>query len=71
MSLVLLERYYNSLDAGLARSILAEHGIDSVLFDTEMSWEGLGGIIPIRLMVLAEDEVEAAAILSAERREAG
>ena len=28
-----------------------------------MSWEGLGGIIPIRLMVLDEDLEEAVALL--------
>lgn len=61
--LVELKRFHNSFEAGLARSVLAEHGIDSVLFDTEMSWEGLGGIIPIRLMVLDEEEEEARRIL--------
>jgi hypothetical protein len=59
MALVEAARFYNSFEAGLARSRLAEDGIDSVLFDTEMSWEGMGGIIPIRLMV-DENEVEAA-----------
>ena len=48
MALVEVARFYNSLDAGLARSRLAEDGIESVLFDMEMSWEGMGGIIPIR-----------------------
>jgi hypothetical protein len=61
--LVELGRFYNSFEAGLARSVLAENGVDSVLFDTEMSWEGLGGIIPIRLMVLDEDEEQARLIL--------
>ena len=63
MALVQLARFYNSFEAGLARSRLEAEGIDSVLFDTEMSWEGLGGLIPIRLMVLAEDEAEARRIL--------
>ena len=66
MALVELARFYNSFEAGLARSVLAEHGIDSVAFDTEMSWEGLGGIIPIRLMVLDEDVDEARKLLEAE-----
>jgi hypothetical protein len=65
MALVELARFYNSFEAGLARSVLAEHGIDSVLFDTEMTWEGMGGIIPIRLMVLDEDLDEARAVLRA------
>jgi hypothetical protein len=64
MALVEAARFWNSFDAGLARSLLAEEGIGSVLFDTEMAWEGLGGMIPIRLMVLDEDLAEAAAILA-------
>ena len=67
MALVELARFYNSFEAGLARSVLAEHNIDSVLFDTEMTWEGMGGIIPIRLMVLDEDQDEARLILRAEQ----
>jgi hypothetical protein len=65
MALVQLARFYNSFEAGLAKSKLESEGIESVLFDTEMSWEGLGGLIPIRLMVLDEDEAEARRILSA------
>jgi hypothetical protein len=40
--------------------------VESFAFDTEMSWEGLGGIIPIRLMVDDEDLDEARRILAAE-----
>ncbi len=58
-------RFYNSFEAGLVRALLAAHGIESVLFDTEMSWEGMGGIIPIRLMVVEEDADEARSILEA------
>ena len=39
--LVEFDRFYNSFEAGLARSRLAAEGIECVLFDTEMSWEGL------------------------------
>ncbi|HEY0013845.1 MAG TPA: DUF2007 domain-containing protein [Allosphingosinicella sp.] len=63
MALVQLARFYNSFEAGLAKSRLDVEGIDSVLFDMEMSWEGLGGLIPIRLMVLDEDEAEARRVL--------
>jgi hypothetical protein len=63
MALVELARFYNSFEAGLAKSRLAAEGVESVLFDTEMAWEGLGGMIPIRLMVLDEDRSEAAEIL--------
>ena len=55
MALVEACRFYNSLEAGLARSRLESEGIGAVLFDTEMTWEGMGGLIPIRLMVLEED----------------
>lgn len=64
MGLVEAGRYTNSFDAGAARALLESHGLGAVLFDTEMSWEGLGGIIPIRLMVLDEDLEEAIGILS-------
>ena len=64
MALVRLANFYNSFEAGLARSKLADEGIDSFLFDVEMSWEGLGGLIPIRLMVDDEDLEEAREILS-------
>ena len=63
MPLVQLARYYNSFEAGLAKARLEAEGIESVLFDTEMSWEGLGGLIPIRLMVLDEDEADARRVL--------
>lgn len=63
MALVRLANFYNSFEAGLARSKLADEGIDSFLFDVEMSWEGLGGLIPIRLMVDDEDLEEAREIL--------
>jgi len=63
MALVAVARFYNSFDAGAARSRLDAAGIPSFLFDTEMSWEGLGGIIPIRLMVDDEDAEEARRLL--------
>ena len=69
MALVELARFYNSFEAGLARSRLAEEEIDSFLFDMEMSWEGMGGVIPIRLMVDEDDRDEAFRILSAPDRE--
>ena len=66
MALVELAKFYNSFEAGLARSVLAENGLESFAFDTEMSWEGLGGIIPIRLMVDEDDLEEARLILAAQ-----
>jgi hypothetical protein len=55
VALVEFARYYNSFEAGLARSRLADCDIDSVIFDLEMSNYAGGLSIPIRLMVLEED----------------
>jgi Putative prokaryotic signal transducing protein len=55
MPLVEAARFYNSFEAGLAESKLADAGIHSVLFDVEMANYGIGVAIPIRLMVLDED----------------
>jgi hypothetical protein len=57
--LVELARFYNSFEGGVVRSALEAEGIDSVLFDTEMNWGGLDGVVPIRLMV-DEDDFDAA-----------
>jgi hypothetical protein len=59
MALVEAAKYYNSFEAGAARSRLDADGIDSFLFDMNMSWEGMSGIIPIRLMVEEEDFADA------------
>ena len=53
--LVEFARYYNSFEAGLAQSRLAECEVESVIFDLEMSNYAGGLSIPIRLMVLDED----------------
>jgi hypothetical protein len=55
MALVEAARFYNSVEGGLARARLASEGIESVLFDTEMNWGGLDGVVPVRLMVDEED----------------
>jgi len=55
MALVELAKFYNSLEAGAAQSRLDADGIESFLFDMNMSWEGMSGIIPIRLMVDEDD----------------
>ena len=59
MALVELARCYNSFEAGLLRSRLAEEEIDAFIFDMEMGWDGMGIAIPIRVMV-DEEELEAA-----------
>ncbi|WP_219894475.1 DUF2007 domain-containing protein [Aquisediminimonas profunda] len=55
MALVEFARYYNSFEAGLAQSRLADCDVESVIFDLEMSNYAGGLSIPIRLMVLEED----------------
>ena len=68
MALVAVAKYFNSFEAGLAKARLDAADIHSVLFDTQMNWEGMGGVIPIRLMVDDED-VEAALQVLAEEAE--
>jgi putative signal transducing protein len=63
--MVELGRYHNSFEAGLARSVLAEHGIDSILFDFNTAMEGASFLIPIRLMVDEDDIDEARRVLEA------
>lgn len=55
MPLVEFARYYNSFEAGLAQSRLADCEVESVIFDMGMSNYAGGLLIPIRLMVLEED----------------
>ena len=63
MPLVEVARFYNSFDAAVARSQLMANGIESVLFDTEMNWGGLDGVVPVRLMALDEDRDTARRLL--------
>ena len=67
MPLVVAATFANSFEAGLARSRLDADGIDSFLFDMEMSWEGLGGMISIRLMVDEDDLAQARRLLAVSR----
>jgi len=64
MALVEIARFYNSFEAGVVQSRLDADGIDSVLFDTEMSLQAMGVAIPIRLMVDEDDEAAARAIIA-------
>ena len=64
MALVEAERYYNSIEAGVARGRLQAEGIPSFLFDMEMNWGWSDGLIMIRLMVDDEDLDQARAILT-------
>jgi hypothetical protein len=64
MALVELAKFYNSFEAGAAQSRLDADRIESFLFDMNMSWEGISGIIPIRLMVDEDDLPRARRILA-------
>lgn len=68
MSLVELASYSTRVEADLARLALEAEGIDAIIFDAETnSFFGGGGLIAVRLMVLAEDAEDALAILNEER----
>ncbi len=64
MALVELARFYTSYEAAVARSALDAEGIDAFLFDTEMNWGGLDGVVPVRLMVDEDDLARAKQIIS-------
>ena len=64
MALVAVAVYYNSFEAGIAKSRLEADGIPAVLFDFNASMEGASFLVPIRLMVDDEDAEEAARILA-------
>jgi hypothetical protein len=64
LSLVEVARYATRVEADLARLLLESRDIGAVLFDAEMhSFLGVGALMPIRLMTLAEDAAEASAVL--------
>lgn len=64
MALVAAATFYNSFEAGIARSRLEADGIPCILFDFNSSMEGATFLVPIRLMVDDEDAEEAARILA-------
>lgn len=69
MSLIAVGNYRNALLAGIAAAHLEAEGIDAEVFDVNMSWDGAGLVIPVRLMVDEADADQALALLEdAERR---
>ena len=66
MALVEAARFYNGFEAGLAQSRLSADGLDSFIFDLEMNWGGLDGVVPVRLMVDEEDLAQARRLLAAQ-----
>lgn len=63
MALVELQRFYRSFEADVVRSALIAEGIEAFVFDTEMNWGGLDGVVPVRLMVDDEDLERARLVL--------
>jgi hypothetical protein len=68
MALVELAKFYNVFEASLAKGRLDAEEIGSVLFDTEMNWGGLDGVVPVRLMVDEEDFALARRVLDDQPR---
>jgi len=72
MALVELGRFYNSLEAGIVQGLVEAAGIDCPMFDFNMTLEGVGFAIPVRLMVDENDLAEARRLISeADDSEAG
>jgi hypothetical protein len=65
MALVEAAKFYDSLAAGAAQSLLSQEGIDSFIFDMGMTLQAVGFAVPVRLMV-DEDDLEEAERLLAE-----
>jgi hypothetical protein len=64
MALVEAAKFYDSLAAGAAQSLLSEQGIDSFIFDMGMSLQGTGFAVPVRLMVDEDDRENAQGLLA-------
>jgi hypothetical protein len=63
MALVELARFQTKVEADLARLLLEAEGFEPMLFDEGMNYMGLGSIMPIRLMVIEQEYMEAAVVL--------
>lgn len=63
--LVELARYNTRVEADLDRLFLLSEGIEAVLFDAEMHSFGFGPMMPVRLMVAADELEEAVQLLRA------
>jgi hypothetical protein len=65
MALVEAARFYDSLAAGAAQSLLSAEGMDSFIFDMGMTLQGVGFAVPVRLMVEEDDLPAAERLLTA------
>ena len=68
MALVELAKYYNSFEAGVVRGRIQAEGIECHMFDFNMGLEGVGFLIPVRLMVDEDDLGRARRILDDQPR---
>jgi hypothetical protein len=68
MALVELAKYYNSFEAGVVQGRLEADGIECHMFDFNMTLEGIGFLIPVRLMVDEDDLDRARRILDDQPR---
>lgn len=72
MSLVELARFGSRIEADLARLMLDNEGIETIIFDDQAnSFYGGFGLIPVRLMVLDQEHDDAQALLVADAKEGG
>jgi Putative prokaryotic signal transducing protein len=55
MALVELAKFYNSFEAGVVQGRIEAEGIECHMFDFNMTLEGIGFLIPVRLMVDEHD----------------
>ena len=64
MALVEIETFPDYNIAQMARGMLVAHGVDVTLFDGGVASLGLGGLMPVRLMVDEADRALAERLLS-------
>jgi hypothetical protein len=63
MALVELGKFYNSFEAGVVQGLIEAEGIDCHMFDFNVAMEGVGFLVPVRLMVDEDDLAGARRIL--------
>jgi len=63
MALITIAKFYNLVDAQIARSKLEDSGIKSFLFDENTSYMYSGAVVGSRLQVIEDDVMQARSIL--------
>jgi len=65
MALVLLKKFYTSVEASLAQSYLASEGVETFLFDVENAWDNFDRVsIPVRMMIEEQDHRQGSRLLA-------